>query len=96
MSAIFKVGDKVYDISWGWGEVYSIPEFEGYTMLVKFGVILKGYQLDGRNNKSDKVPVLSFTEYTLQGFSQERPTLFAQAYGKVKEIINKSLPKKNE
>ena len=59
---IFKVGDKVYDYSFGWGIVKST---EGSKMIqVEFEKDTITF-IDGL--------WLSFTEYTLQGFSQERP-----------------------
>ncbi len=67
---VFKVGDKVYDIVWGWGIVTARM---GYNVEVKFDT--DTYQIfshDGRYADSSK-PTLSFTEYTLNGFSQERP-----------------------
>jgi hypothetical protein len=59
---IFKVGDRVYHYTYGWGEVTSHEEDKIIT--VKFSDDTITF-IDGK--------LLSFTEYTLQGFSQERP-----------------------
>ena len=74
---IFKVGDRVYHISYGWGVVKSV-DHGGFPILVSF--VVEGYDdyiisfsNDGFETSEDKTPLLSFTEYTLQGFSQERP-----------------------
>lgn len=79
METIFKVGDRVFDIFYGWGEVINIitdePELEEYPIRVNFpkkGVILS-YMKDGKFEVNDNFPRLSFTEYTLQGFTQEKP-----------------------
>lgn len=75
---IFKVKDEVYDIFYGWGEVMNIiedeSELEVYPIRVNFpkkGVILS-YMKNGKFEANDNFPRLSFTEYTLEGFSQER------------------------
>ena len=70
--SIFKVGDKVFDIRFGWGVVYSVNEGR-LSIDVSFGVNDEDcYTWDGRAYE-DQPPVLSFTEYTFEGFSQERP-----------------------
>lgn len=58
---IFKKGDKVYDAVYGWGEVEGSSGI-WVTVNLENG---KVFVID-----SDS---LSFTEYTLEGFSQERP-----------------------
>ena len=73
---VFKVGDKVYCILYGWGIVYKIDDDDSYPVDVNFK--LEGdmdtisYTCDGRLY-SNTSPTLSFTEYTLDDFSQERP-----------------------
>lgn len=64
METIFKEGDKVFLHLFGWGEIIDIDvnvgvKFESLGSLTYF------------NNQFLKS--LSFTEYTLEGFSQERP-----------------------
>jgi hypothetical protein len=76
MESVFKVGDRVYDIVWGWGVV--TPR-NGRGIEVKFDTdTYQTFTHDGRYIESSK-PTLSFTEYTLQGFSQERPIVLPQA-----------------
>ena len=60
---IFRLGDKVFNIQYGWGVVSDIYS---EMIIVKFNGIQYGFL--NVNNKT-----LSFTEYTLDGFSQERP-----------------------
>ena len=74
---IFKVGDRVFHISYGWGVVKSI-DTGNFPVLVSFEVegyddYVISFSKCGFETSEDKTPLLSFTEYTLQGFSQERP-----------------------
>lgn len=75
MKTIFKVGDKVFDYTYGWGEVNRVDlNVESFWPI---GVIFESenteaYTFDGRYY-STQAKTLSFTEYTLEGFSQERP-----------------------
>jgi hypothetical protein len=62
MKTVFKLEDKVYHILYGWG---CITEIADYSITVDFN----GEQVFGFSD--DKL--FSFTEYSLQGFSQERP-----------------------
>lgn len=61
----FIKGDRVFHISFGWG---TITGFVMPCIIVYF---------DSNGNitlmKEDVKDLLSFTEYTLEGFSQERP-----------------------
>ena len=73
---IFKKGDKVYDAAYGWGEVRSVDNNDtAYPLKVIFKENAEGYTSDG-SISLDFNPSLSFTEYTLEGFSQERPLPF--------------------
>lgn len=63
----FQEGDRVFDIRYGWGTIGDLPP-SGYIYVyfdqdkeVSLGYI-------GENSA-----ILSFTEYTLEGFSSERP-----------------------
>ena len=70
---IFKKGDRVYDHAYGWGEVVrSTQEMSYYPVVAVFGKLSFTYTLEGSSIK-DKASTLSFTEYTLEGFSQVRP-----------------------
>lgn len=73
---IFKKGDKVYDAAYGWGEVRSVDNNDtAYPLKVIFKENAEGYTSDG-SISLDFNPSLSFTEYTLEGFSQQRPLPF--------------------
>ena len=82
----FKIGDRVFDIRYGWGKVTICADTILYPIGVQFDeddsqeVIL--YTEDGKGHLCDKQPLLSFTEYTLQGFSQERPINYEEYIGK--------------
>jgi hypothetical protein len=66
METIFKKGDKVFDYTYGWGIVDDIDDF---TVRVKFDSISNNTVLFW----GILLKTLSFTEYTLEGFSQEQP-----------------------
>jgi hypothetical protein len=75
MKTIFKDGDKVFDARYGWGDVEradnrcDLP----YPVLVNFKKGHSSYTLEGKAFTLDLIPTLSLTEYSLEGFSQERP-----------------------
>lgn len=76
METIFKKGDRVFDIAYGWGNVVEIQEWDRYAVKVLFDEKCQHtYLFDGKYPSEGGYPrkVLSFTEYTLEGFSQERP-----------------------
>lgn len=76
---IFKVGDRVFDVFFGWGTVDEVGDNETeYSVRVEWDnedESSDSYTYDGRYTLGLKrVPRLSFTEYDLVngGFSQER------------------------
>lgn len=72
MKTVFKEGDKVYCFVNGHGVIKKILDRSSYPIEVSFNDGDEiDYTLDGRLY-DDSNPTLSFTEYTLQGFSQER------------------------
>lgn len=82
---IFKVGDKVFDIRFGWGTVIDNNRCLLYPIGVQFDkddsqeVIV--YTNNGISNISEEFSLLSFTEYILQGFTQERPVNYKSCIG---------------
>ncbi len=73
---IFKVGDRVFDYMWGWGTIRRMNFSE--LMEVEFdSERFITFLCDGRFSDCCAV-TLSFTEYTLQGFSQERPIVLPE------------------
>lgn len=78
--SVFKKGDKVFDIHYGWGIVVEVFR-KHYPVHVRFEEMCGNisYTFDGI--RLDKFPqTLSFTEYNLVtgGFSQERPIDWSQ------------------
>ena len=77
MKEIFKEGDRVFHVEYGWGVVIQADKSVRYGIEVKFDEVSfdcgVSYTLDGKEFENSKQSLLSFTEYTLQGFSQERP-----------------------
>ena len=85
MKTIFKTGDRVFDYIKGWGEIvhtYSDNWEEvddNYTVcVVKFD---SSEELE-HFTKYLATKMLSFTEYTLQGFTQEKPVNYEEYVGK--------------
>lgn len=83
---IFKIGDRVFDIMYGWGVVEELHQDEerSYPLIVRFpGFDTLYYTRDGKSNTSDSHPILSFTEYGFDNrFSQERPINYNDYIGK--------------
>jgi hypothetical protein len=73
MKTIFQVGDKVFDYKYGWGVVHKINQKEDCPVCVEYQYQFASYLNEGCENIDVLKPSLSFTEYTLKGFSQERP-----------------------
>jgi hypothetical protein len=65
MGQVFKEGDRVYLYTLGWG---TITELGSFFIVIKFDITD-----DNRHIGGELINLLSFTEYTLEGFSQERP-----------------------
>ena len=65
MDDVFKVGDRVYLYTLGWGTVTEVLVLD---IVINFDSINDTRYISGGLWK-----LLSFTEYTLEGFSQERP-----------------------
>jgi hypothetical protein len=66
---MFKVGDKVYHLLYGWGVIKEHNSDENY-LKIKFE--------SGKEYGFLEHFLLSFTEYTLQGFTQERPVILPE------------------
>jgi hypothetical protein len=72
MKTIFKPNDKVFDYQFGWGEVSRIKD-DGSVYVEFSNKYYCVYGSSGKFTPSHINPTLSFTEYTIKGFSQERP-----------------------
>lgn len=86
METIFKVGDRVFDIRFGWGTVIDDNRCLLYPIGVQFD---KGdskeiivYTNNGISDVNKKFSLLSFTEYKLQGFTLRRPLNYEDYIGK--------------
>ena len=82
---IFRVGDRVFDIIFGWGKVTEVYYFQNrnYPVSVQFENSIIKYTYDGKWNTADSYSRLSFTEYGLDDkFSQERPIDYTEYIGK--------------
>ena len=85
METLFKKDDKVFDIRYGWGRVKYIYRID----WEKAGPEILVCEVEFDKKKAPYIytkklasRVLSFTEYTLQGFSQERPINYEDYVGK--------------
>lgn len=74
MEDVFKVGDKVFCYNLGgWGEVIKIFNDDNpFPVYCSFELGNSSFTKDGKFYY-ESPPILSFTEYTLEGFSQDRP-----------------------
>lgn len=74
MEQIFKKGDRVFCYNFGgWGTVSEVLGYHlEFRIRCSFPVGSASFTSEGRFY-NDGPPILSFTEYTLEGFSQERP-----------------------
>jgi hypothetical protein len=73
MKDIFKEGDRVFAYVFGWGKVIYVDNKDDFPIGVKFdGEDNESFTYDGRYYLGEP-QILSFTEYKLEGFSQERP-----------------------
>jgi hypothetical protein len=77
---IFKVGDKVFHYGFGWGKIDFIDdEPNDYPIIVVFNPGKEEtFTLDGKIHLTDINPTLSFTEYSVSNFSQERPIVLPE------------------
>ena len=94
MKTIFRIGDKVYDINYGWGKVVDVFDISfntkpDYRVLVNFKQdfnkeISIYYSMDGSYRVGKSLPTLSFTEYDLVkgGFTQKRLIDYEKCIGK--------------
>ena len=73
MKTIFKEGDRVFDQDYGWGSVKHIKKDNAFPIKVEYNKEFNMTYTEDGKPFLESVPKLSFTEYTLQGFSQERP-----------------------
>ena len=82
----FEKGDRVFDIRFGWGKVVDDNRACLFPIGIQFDdddsqeVIV--YTDDGKLSLGEESPLLSFTECTLQGFSQEKPVNYEKYIGK--------------
>jgi hypothetical protein len=68
-----KEGDRVFCINFGWGTVRNLCGWMDFPIEVNFdNDYTDCYSLEGKLFDY-MIPTLSFKEYTIEGFSQERP-----------------------
>ena len=84
---IFRVGDRVFDIRYGWGTIVKYNATQNYPIEVKFDKNdleeLIRYTKYGKDYKLDDVGLLSFTEYGFDDrFTQERPINYDDYIGR--------------
>ena len=83
MERNFEVGDKVFDIRYGWGVVESFEVDLGWESIeVRFDNSLISYTLSGPEDFDNELCLLSFTEYTLHGFTKDKPIDYSKFIGK--------------
>ncbi len=79
---IFRVGDRVFDIRYGWGEIVSINSDRAYPITAVFNGSKTNYTYKGESSTGN-IQTLSFKEYGFDNrFSQERPINYNDYIGK--------------
>lgn len=68
----FEVGDRVWDIKYGWGEVVSIDEYNLFSVKVVFERLTKLYSKNGKDT-IDKNRTLFFEEIKIPESATKRP-----------------------
>jgi hypothetical protein len=65
------IGMTVYDsIQFGKGKISQFYEYDEFPVVVTFPEgYRETYTIDGKRRKTDSIPTLSFTPYTLQGYT---------------------------
>lgn len=83
MERYFEIGDKVFDIRYGWGVVEGFEVELGWENVeIRFDNSLISYTVSGPGEIGDELCLLSFTEYSLQGFTAEKPIDYSKFVGK--------------
>lgn len=83
MERNFEIGDKVFDIRYGWGEVEGFEVELGWENVeIRFDNSLISYTLSGPEDFDNELRLLSFTEYTLNGFTKEKAIDYSKFIGK--------------
>lgn len=71
------VGDSVFDARYDWGKVIAVDTGRQYGVTVRYirsdGEYDIRYRHDGTDGASERLSLLSYTKYTLQGFTKKRP-----------------------
>lgn len=78
---MFRVGDKVWSLSYGWGEVVDIEINDHYPIVVQFGNNEATYTEDGKQFSAFNVD-LFFSEIPIPPSALERPRWRADKYEK--------------
>lgn len=73
---IFKPGDRVFYYTKGWGIVKTVYNKEPFPEKLCVSVKFDDKLIDTVHFTYRQSALLSFTEYTLLGFSQKRPIKF--------------------
>lgn len=73
---IFKTGDRVFVYGFGWGVIQQQQDDIGLSLIT--------FKTGNEAGKTQAIhsSLVSFTEYTLQNFSQERPINYEEYIGK--------------
>lgn len=93
----FKVGDKVFDIRYGWGKVVGDKAIGVYSIYVTFDRERNNtYTKEGKEHYTDSSPSLSHTEYSIHSTQSEYPKVMEVSYSGFKWYKRVVLAKKGE
>lgn len=86
MKTSFKINQKVFDYSYGWGKIVIIYKEDRLTVLysgdLRVDYTKKGFVYLNNTNIISSLPTLATKEYTLNGFTQEEQIDYEQYIGK--------------
>ena len=84
MKTIFEKGDKVFDIRFGWGVVIFMYSFDWNKEDDSKLICVVEFKNEGEIHYTKEIALklLSFTEYTLEGFNQEKQINWDDYIGK--------------
>ena len=83
---MFKINQKVFDYSYGWGKIVIIHKEDRLTVLytgdLRVDYTKNGFTYLNNTNMISSSPTLATKEYTLKGFTQEEQIDYKQFEGK--------------
>ncbi len=68
-----EVGDRVWHIGYGWGQVVRIDEYSDYPLVCKFAIGTYSYTFDGKYHVTEVAPSLFWNEFKIPEEAYKKP-----------------------